>query len=71
MSYEKVSKNDYVYTSSGERCEGTFGTYDEAKDNLVKSGAWGLVLKHLPYDFDGDLEEEIVMYEHLPEERGK
>lgn len=63
--------NDFVYTSSGERCEGTFGSFGEAKINLIKSGAWGVVLKHKPYDFEDGIEiEEEVVYEYLPEERG-
>ncbi len=62
--------NEFVYTASGERCEGTFGSYDEAKNTLIKSGAWGVVLKHKPYKFKDGLEiEEETVFEYLREER--
>lgn len=60
--------DEYVYTASGELVEYTFGTYEEALEELTKYEAWGVVLKHLPYSFDDEVKpEEIVIYEHRPD----
>lgn len=64
---EGVSMSQYVFTSSGERCESTWETYEEAYEDLVKSNAWGVVLKHKPYSFDDDeIPEEIKVFEFMP-----
>jgi len=63
----EVTSDDHVYTSSGEQCESTWGTYEEAYQDLVKGKAWGVILKHLPYNFDDEVKpEEVKVYEHLP-----
>lgn len=59
--------DEYVYTASGELCESTFGTYEEALEELTQYNAWGVVLKHLPFSFDEERPPQEVVYEHLPE----
>lgn len=61
-----MSKDDYVYTASGELCEYTFGTYEEAFEELTQYNVWGVVLKHLPFSFEDERTGEVVVYEHLP-----
>lgn len=62
---------EYVYTASGELVENTFGTYEEAYNNLVEHGAWGVILKHEPYDIGEEKEEDMVevVYEYLPHKK--
>jgi hypothetical protein len=62
-----TSKNNqsYVFTASGELSESTYGTYEEAYADITSHDVWGVVLKHKPYSFKDEKEEETVVYEHL------
>lgn len=56
---------EYVFTASGELCESTYGTFEEAYDDLTRYESWGVILKHIPYSFDdNDRPFEEVVYEH-------
>lgn len=57
-----VDDDKHVYTCSGEICEYTHGTFNEAFLELTTHNADGVVLKHEPFGNDEEPKIEITIF---------